>query len=85
VRESHQIGASPGDAAKFLAEQPTLRSKFENAMQKGLVLPKGQNGIVPSELEGYQYKIKVLGQGGDFRIHGKVSGDRIIFDKVTTH
>jgi hypothetical protein len=74
-----------GDAAKFLAGQPTLRSKFENALQKGLVPPKGQNGIVPSELEGYQYKIKILGQGGDFRIHGKVSGDRIIFDKVTTH
>jgi len=74
-----------GEAAKFLAEQPTLRSKFENAMQKGLVTPKGQNGIVPSELERYQYKIKILGQGGDFRIHGKVSGDRIIFDKVTTH
>lgn len=74
-----------GDAAKFLAEQPTLRSKFENAMQKGLVSPKGQNGMVPSELGGYQYKIKILGQGGDFRIHGKVSGDRIIFDKVTTH
>ncbi|MCP3143635.1 eCIS core domain-containing protein [Pyxidicoccus xibeiensis] len=74
-----------GEAAKFLADQPTLRPKFENAMQKGVVPPKGQTGIVPSELEGYQYKIKILGQGGDYRIHGKVSGDTIIFDKVTTH
>jgi hypothetical protein len=73
------------EAEKWLADHPNYVDKFNKAMEKGVVPPKGQSGIVPSELPGYQYKLKILGEGGNYRIHGRVEGDRIIWDKVTDH
>ena len=74
------------DAEKWLADHPNYVDKFNNAMEKGAVAPTGQNGIVPSELgPPYKYKLKILGEGGNYRIHGRVEGDRIIWDKVLDH
>lgn len=74
------------EAEKWLADHPTYVDKFNRAMEKGTVAPKGQSGIVPSELgPPYKYKLKILGEGGNYRIHGRVEGDRIIWDKVMDH
>ncbi|WP_044986145.1 hypothetical protein [Sorangium cellulosum] len=73
------------DALAFFEDHPEFRSKFDRAMEKGLVPPKGSTGIVRSELPGYDFKLKILGVGGDFRIHGKIVGNKIVWNKVTTH
>ena len=56
------------------------------------VQPKGKQGIVKiSDTEnlfkqGYRYKIKILGKGGDIRIYGKsMENGHIFFDKMQTH
>jgi hypothetical protein len=73
------------EAEKFLADHPNYVDKFNKAMDKGAVGPKGETGIVPSQEPGYKYKLKILGEGGNYRIHGRVEGERIIWDKVTDH
>ncbi|TYQ13397.1 UNVERIFIED_CONTAM: RHS repeat-associated protein [Acetivibrio alkalicellulosi] len=69
-----------------------LRSKFENAASKGIVGPRGQEGI--KELDGFKYKgvsydyeIKIKGKGvGDFRIYGNKNSEGVIeFTKFGTH
>ncbi len=40
--------------------------------KKGLVSPHGNIGLVPSEVEDYNFKSKVLGKGGDRRFHVKI-------------
>lgn len=60
--------------------------KHLKAINKGLVPPQGNTGLVPSELPGYDLKSKVLGKGGDRRFHGKIEGEVLHFPgKMTTH
>ncbi|MCL1470204.1 hypothetical protein [Argonema antarcticum] len=47
-------------------------NKHLKAIEKGQVSPRGNIGLVPSEVEGYDLKSKVLGKGGDRRFHGKI-------------
>lgn len=60
----------------FSKEQIQLGIKYDQnnkhlkAIEKGIVAPRGNIGLVPSELEGFDLKSKVLGKGGDRRFHG---------------
>jgi hypothetical protein len=63
--------------------------KFVNAMKKGVVPPKGTNGIKSFSGEGvniggklYKYEIKIKGKMGDYRIFGNpdTESGHIIFD-----
>lgn len=47
-------------------------NKHLKAINKGIVPPRGNMGLVASEVEGYDWKSKVLGKGGDRRFHGKM-------------
>ncbi len=47
-------------------------NKHLKAIEKGIVAPRGNIGLVPSEVEDYELKSKVLGKGGDRRFHGKI-------------
>ena len=47
-------------------------NKHLKAIEKGIVAPRGSIGLVPSEIETYELKSKVLGKGGDRRFHGKI-------------
>ena len=47
-------------------------NKHLKAIEKGIVAPRGNIGLVPSEIEDYELKSKVLGKGGDRRFHGKI-------------
>lgn len=46
--------------------------KHLRAINKGLVSPKGNTGLVPSEEANFDFKSKILGKGGDRRFHGKI-------------
>jgi hypothetical protein len=46
--------------------------KHLRAINKGLVPPKGNNGLVASEEPDYDFKSKILGKGGDRRFHAKI-------------
>jgi hypothetical protein len=60
--------------------------KHLRAIQKGIVPPKGNSGLVPSEDPDYAFKSKILGKGGDRRFHAKIEGDILHFPgKMTTH
>ncbi len=47
-------------------------NKHLKAIKKGIVAPRGNMGLVASEVDGYDWKSKVLGKGGDRRFHGKI-------------
>ncbi|GAP98555.1 hypothetical protein [Leptolyngbya sp. NIES-2104] len=60
--------------------------KHLRAINKGLVPTKGNNGLVPSEEQDYDFKFKILGKGGDRRFHAKIVEDILHFSgKMTTH
>jgi len=60
--------------------------KHLRAINKGLVPPKGNSGLVPSEDLAYDLKSKILGKGGDRRFYGKVVEGILQFPgKMTTH
>jgi hypothetical protein len=70
------------------------QGKHLRAINKGLVPPKGNSGLIPSEEEGYDLKSKILGKGGDSarqtlrerRFHGKIEEGILYFPgKVTSH
>ncbi|MCL1465615.1 hypothetical protein [Argonema galeatum] len=67
-----------GQIVCFGKEQIQLGIKYDQnnkhlkAIEKGQVSPRGNIGLVPSEVEGYDLKSKVLGKGGDRRFHGKI-------------
>jgi len=63
------------------------RGKHLQAIETGDVFPTGHQGLVPSELVGYNRKTKVLGQGGDRRYHGYFAEDGTLHfpGTVTTH
>lgn len=60
-------------------------------MQNGIVAPVGKQGIIKltateAAETGYQYKIKILGKGGDIRIYGNMDQNgMIIFEKIIKH
>jgi hypothetical protein len=62
----------------FSKEQIQLGIKYDQnnkhlkAIEKGIVAPRGNMGLVPSEVEGYDLKSKVLGKGGDRRFHARI-------------
>lgn len=63
-----------------------VQGKHLRAINKGLVPPKGNSGLTPSEEEGYDFKSKILGKGGDRRFHGKIVEDVLHFPgKMTSH
>lgn len=47
-------------------------NKHLKAIEKGIVAPRGHISLVPSEIEGYDFKSKVLGKRGDHRFHAKL-------------
>lgn len=60
--------------------------KHLRAINKGLVPPKGNSGLVPSEELDYDFKSKILGKGGDRRFHARILADILHFPgKMTTH
>jgi hypothetical protein len=60
--------------------------KHLRAINKELVPPQGNSGLVPSEELGYDFKSKILGKGGDRRFHGRIVEGTLHFPgKVTTH
>lgn len=48
------------------------KNKHLKAVEKGIVAPRGNMGLVASEVEGYDFKSKVLGKGGDRRFHARM-------------
>jgi hypothetical protein len=54
-------------------------NKYLKAINKGVVSPRGSMGLVPSELDDYDWKSKILGKGGDRRFHGKLIDDVLHF------
>lgn len=60
--------------------------KHLRAINKGVVPPKGNTGLVPSEEPDYDFKSKILGKGGDRRFHAKIIETTLYFPgKMTTH
>jgi len=60
--------------------------KHLKAIHKGVVPPKGSNGLVPSEEPDYDFKSKILGKGGDRRFHARIVENILHFPgKMTTH
>lgn len=70
---------------------PAIQKKVAAAIEKGIVAPTGQQGIIKlttteAAQTGYQYKIKILGKGGDIRIYGNPQANgHIVFDKIMGH
>ncbi|MEY3866193.1 MAG: hypothetical protein ACRCT1_19180 [Microcoleaceae cyanobacterium] len=58
--------------------------KHLKAIQNGRVATDGTIGLVPSQEEGYDLKSKVLGEGGDYRYHGKYIEGVLHFPGVKT-
>lgn len=75
----------------FNSLDAALQKKVAAAIEKGLVAPTGQQGIIKltaTEVKetGYQYKVKILGKGGDIRIYGNpLPNGHIYFDKIGGH
>ncbi len=75
--------ATNGLLVSFSQAQIQLGIKYDQnnkhlkAIEKGIVAPRGNIGLVPSEVEDYELKSKVLGKGGDRRFHGKIL-DRVL-------
>lgn len=68
-----------------------IKSKVANAIKNGIVAPKDSQGIIKltateAKSTGYQYKLKILGKGGDIRIYGNPNKNgHIVFDKIGKH
>lgn len=59
-------------------------NKHIKAIQNGRVPADGNVGLISSELEDYDLKSKVLGEGGDYRFHGKFIEGALHFPGVRT-
>jgi hypothetical protein len=84
--------SSEGRSVSFSETQVQLGILYDplgkhlKAINKGIVSPKGNSGLVPSEESGYEFKSKILGKGGDRRFHGKIVGGILHFPgKMTNH
>lgn len=77
--------------AIFNSLDPSIQKKVTAAIEKGIVSPTGQQGIIKltateAAATGYQYKVKILGKGGDIRIYGNaMENGHILFDKIIKH
>ncbi|MBW3524900.1 hypothetical protein [Chryseobacterium sp. NKUCC03_KSP] len=75
----------------FNSLDPAIQTKVKNAISKGIVGSQGQQGIIKltateAAQTGYQYKVKILGKGGDIRIYGNPNANgHIVFEKVMGH
>lgn len=61
--------------------QPNLQLK---AIEKGVVPPRGNIGLVPSQEVDFDLKSKVLGKGGDRRFHAKFVDEVLYFPGLVT-
>ena len=62
------------------------QGKHLRAIEKGRIAPRGQKGLVSSEMRSYTLKTKVMGQGGAVRVHGRHLEDgTLYFDLITQH
>lgn len=74
-----------GLLVSFASSQIEQGIRFDNhnkhlkAITKGIVAPRGNMGLVPSEIAGYDFKSKVLGKGGDRRFHAQIIKDILHF------
>ena len=79
-----------GQLVSFAQEQIKLGIKYDSnnkhlkAIEKGHVSPRGNSGLVPSQEEGYDFKTKVLGKGGDRRFHGQIIEKILHFPGLVT-
>jgi RHS repeat-associated protein len=77
--------------AVFKTLDPSIQKKISAAIKNGIVAPTGKQGIIKltateAAETGYQYKIKILGKGGDIRIYGNpLPNGHIIFDSIIKH
>ncbi|MEH2306664.1 hypothetical protein [Nostoc sp.] len=79
-----------GLLVSFGSEQIKLGLKYDRkgkhlkAIEKGLVPPPGNVGLVASQESGYDLKSKVLGKGGDRRFHAKFIDGILHFSGLVT-
>lgn len=79
-----------GQLLSFSQEQIKLGIKYDQnnkhlkAIEKGQVPTRGNTGLVLSQEEGYNFKTKVLGKGGDRRFHGKLIDGVLHFPGLAT-
>ena len=82
--------ATNGLLVSFSQTQIQLGIKYDQnnkhlkAIEKGIVAPRGNIGLVPSEVEDYELKSKVLGKGGDRRFYGKIIDGVLYFPGFIT-
>ncbi|WP_123890135.1 hypothetical protein [Chryseobacterium indoltheticum] len=75
----------------FNSLDPVIQKKVIKAIDKGIVSPVNNSGIVKltateAKATGYAYKIKILGKGGDIRIYGNANAKgHIFFEKISGH
>lgn len=77
----------------FNSLSPAVKKQLVKAIQKGIVAPKGANGVVKltasqaKEFPGYTHKLKILSkEGGDIRVLEKMQNNgHIIYDKIIRH
>lgn len=75
----------------FNSLDSAIQKKVAAAIQNVIVAPTGKQGIIKltateAAQTGYQYKVKILGKGGDIRIYGNPMGNgHIFFDKIMGH
>ncbi len=84
--------SNQGQLVSFSQDQVSLGilydalSKHLRAINKGVVPPRGNTGLVSSEEPDYDFKSKILGKGGDRRFHAKIVDGVLHFPgKMTTH
>ncbi|NEU81977.1 MULTISPECIES: hypothetical protein [Nostoc] len=79
-----------GLLVSFASEQIKLGLKYDQkgkhlkAIEKGLVPPRGNVGLVTSQESGYDLKSKILGKGGDRRFHAKFIDGTLHFPGLVT-
>ncbi|NJK74718.1 MAG: hypothetical protein HC942_12365 [Microcoleus sp. SU_5_6] len=59
-------------------------NKHLKAIEKGIVAPRGNIGLLLSEEAGYDSKSKVLGKGGDLRFHAIIINGVLHFPSFVT-
>ncbi|MFO7142038.1 hypothetical protein B9T16_10365 [Arthrospira sp. PCC 8006] len=81
---------SNGMKVSFASEQIQQGIRYDSnnkhlkAINKGIVPAGGNIGLVASEVDGYDWKSKVLGKGDDRRFHGKMIDDVLHFPGFDT-
>jgi hypothetical protein len=91
IQAEQTYGAAEGLLVSFSPTQIQLRILYDafgkhlRAINKGLVSPKGNSGLVPSEELEFDLKSKILGKGGDRRFHGRMVEGILHFPGKMTH